>query len=170
MKSSRECLVRNNYNPASQTGYPIASPTTYYHSFCIYMLSPQRFPAVHIYYLYTCNSGSTYAYSKFFSVCMPQLWCVLGCSTHWSNIHHTLLHALPDQSIIHFHHTVTDFHQAEGSNQVRVTAEVGEKKELKTFEGELLVAADGSMSQVRAKFRPEDNRRYTQTQDHTLDA
>ncbi|KAL3146900.1 hypothetical protein ABBQ38_014872 [Trebouxia sp. C0009 RCD-2024] len=82
-------------------------------------------------------------------------------STHWSNIHHTLLHALPDQSIIHFHHTVTDFHQAEGSNQVRVTAEVGEKKELKTFEGELLVAADGSMSQVRAKFRPEDNRRYS---------
>lgn len=53
-----------------------------------------------------------------------------------------------------------DFHQPEGSSRVQVTAEVGEEKESKTFEGDLLVAADGSMSQVRAKFRPQDKPRY----------
>lgn len=81
------------------------------------------------------------------------------CSTHWSNIHHTLLNALPDKSIIHFHHTVTDFDQPQGSNKVKVTAEVGEDKEPKAFEGDFLVACDGSMSSVRAKFRPHDKRR-----------
>ncbi len=80
-------------------------------------------------------------------------------STHWSNIHHTLLNALPDKSIIHFHHTVTDFDQPEGSNKVKVTAEVGEDKKAKAFEGDFLVACDGSMSSVRAKFRPHDKRR-----------
>ena len=84
----------------------------------------------------------------------------IGCSTHWSNIHHTLLHALPDESIIHFNHTVTDFQQPEGSRKVQVTAEVGDEKETKSFEGDLLVAADGSMSLVRSKFRPQDKRRY----------
>ena len=81
------------------------------------------------------------------------------CSTHWSNIHHTLLHALPDESIIHFHHTVTDFNQQEGSSKVQVTAEVGEQKQKQTFEGDLLIAADGSMSMVRSKFKPKDQRR-----------
>ena len=81
------------------------------------------------------------------------------CSTHWSNIHHTLLNALPDKSIIHFHHTVTDFDQPQGSNKVKVTAEVGEDKKPKAFEGDFLVACDGSMSSVRAKFRPHDKRR-----------
>ena len=71
-----------------------------------------------------------------------------------------LLDALPDKSIIHFHHTVTSFDQPEGSNKVKVTAEVGEDKQPKTFEGDLLVAADGSMSSVRAKFRPQDKRRF----------
>lgn len=88
------------------------------------------------------------------------LLCGIGCSTHWSNIHHTLLHALPDQGIVHFHHKVTDFQQSDTSNEVLVTAQVGENKEPKTFTGDLLVAADGSMSQLRAKFRPEDKRRY----------
>ena len=81
------------------------------------------------------------------------------CSTHWSNIHHTLLNALPDKNIIQFHHTVTDFDQPEGSNKVKVTAEVGEDKKPKAFEGDFLVACDGSMSSVRAKFRPHDKRR-----------
>lgn len=81
------------------------------------------------------------------------------CSTHWSNIHHTLLNALPDKSIIHFHHTVTDFDQPKGSNKVKVIAEVGEDKKPKVFEGDFLVACDGSMSSVRAKFRPHDKRR-----------
>ena len=84
---------------------------------------------------------------------------LVSCSTHWSNIHHTLLDALPDKSVINFHHTVTDLEQPQGSNKVHVTAEVGENKEKKRFEGDLLVAADGSMSQVRAKYRPEDKRR-----------
>ena len=91
--------------------------------------------------------------------CTSRLTSCSPCSTHWSNIHHTLLHALPDEYIVHFHHTVTDFTQPEGSNKVQVTAEVGEDKQVKTFEGDLLVAADGSMSQVRAKFRPQDKRR-----------
>ena len=87
------------------------------------------------------------------------LGLLLVCSTHWSNIHHTLLHALPDESIIHFHHTVTDFTQQEGSTRVQVTAEIGEQKQKQVFEGDLLVAADGSMSMVRSKFRPQDKRR-----------
>ena len=82
-----------------------------------------------------------------------------SCSTHWSNIHHTLLHALPDESIIHFHHTVTDFSQPQGSDRVHVTAEVGEERKKQTFEGDLLIAADGSMSMVRSKFQPQDKRR-----------
>lgn len=87
------------------------------------------------------------------------MYTFMPCSTHWSNIHHTLLDALPDKSVINFHHTVTDLKQPQGSNKVHVTAEVGENKEKKQFEGDLLVAADGSMSQVRAKYRSEDKRR-----------
>lgn len=54
---------------------------------------------------------------------------------------------------------MTDFQQPEGTNKVQVTAEVGEEKKSQTFEGDLLIAADGSMSQVRAKFCPDDKRR-----------
>lgn len=90
------------------------------------------------------------------------------CSTHWSNIHHTLLHALPDKSIIHFNHTVTDFQQPEGSSKVQVSARVGDNEDTKSFEGDLLVAADGSMSAVRSKFLPEDKRRYSISHHTTL--
>ena len=55
---------------------------------------------------------------------------------------------------------MTDFQQPEGSSQVQVTAETGDDKQVRHFKGDLLIAADGSMSSVRSRFRPQDQRRY----------
>ena len=94
------------------------------------------------------------------AVCAAHADCLLLCSSHWSDIHQMLLKALPDQSILCFAHTVTSFSQDASGVVVKATkkAEDGTEQEL-SFRGDLMVAADGSMSSTRAKLTGDDTRR-----------
>ena len=71
-----------------------------------------------------------------------------------------LLKALPDQGIMHFAHTVTSFSQDSSGVSVTATktAEDGSEQEL-SFQGQLMVAADGSMSSTRSKLTGDTSRR-----------
>ena len=87
----------------------------------------------------------------------------MTCSLHWSDLHQTLLSALP-QGIVRFSHTVTSRKQLPGSQKVAVTAErrsseEGAELEQLQMDCDLLVAADGSMSATRALLRPNESRR-----------
>ena len=77
-----------------------------------------------------------------------------------------LLKALPDQSIMRFAHTVTSFDQ--DSSVVTVSAtkkgDADTEQEL-SFRGDLLVAADGSMSSTRSKLTGDDSRRFPSAPD-----
>lgn len=87
-----------------------------------------------------------------------------ACSTHWSDIHQMLLNGLPDPSIVKFSHRVLDFQQPQGSTRVHVVVAKGGKEdpsEHVELKADLMVAADGSMSNTRAKFRPDEKRRCT---------
>ncbi len=87
-----------------------------------------------------------------------------ACSLHWSDLHKALLAALP-HGIVHFGTTVTAVEQKDGSKQAVVWAE---KRGAATesdgshpirMECDLVVAADGSMSDTRRRFRPHESRR-----------
>lgn len=86
-------------------------------------------------------------------------------STHWATIHQTLLKALPSagKGMVHYAHKVKELHQAPGSSRVKVKVshKVSDADE-EEFEDEadLVVAADGSMSETRAEFHPKEPRRY----------
>ena len=74
-----------------------------------------------------------------------------------------LLNGLPDPSIVKFSHKVIDFQQPPGSTRVHVVVAKGGKEEPSErieLEADLMVAADGSMSSTRAKFRPDEKRRW----------
>ncbi|KAK9828478.1 hypothetical protein WJX72_000211 [[Myrmecia] bisecta] len=81
-------------------------------------------------------------------------------STHWSDIHNMLMEPLPEGLLL-LGHTVTGFEQLGGSKRVRVTAVVNATKEQKSYECDVMVAADGSMSDTRAKLVPGASRRYS---------
>ena len=101
--------------------------------------------------------------------CMQMLCnldCCPACSLHWSDLHQMLLKALPG-GIMHFGTTVTAVEQPEGSDRVHVRAERkkpgqpdGAEKEHVTAEADLVIAADGQMSDTRRKFVPADERRH----------
>jgi 2-polyprenyl-6-methoxyphenol hydroxylase-like FAD-dependent oxidoreductase len=96
--------------------------------------------------------------------------CVLLRSLHWSDVHRMLLRALP-QGIVHMATTVTCTEQIPGTERVRVLAERrpgrgggaaegdGEDPERLEVECDLLVAADGSMSDTRKRLFPNEARR-----------
>ena len=74
-----------------------------------------------------------------------------------------LLNGLPDPSIVKFSHKVIDFQQPPGSTRVHVVVAKGGKEEPSErmeLEADLMVAADGSMSSTRAKFWPDEKRRW----------
>ena len=74
-----------------------------------------------------------------------------------------LFKGLPDPSIVKFSHRVIDFQQPQGSTRVHVVVAKGGKEdpsERVELEADLMVAADGSMSATRAKFRPDEKRRW----------
>ena len=77
-----------------------------------------------------------------------------------------LLKALPDRSIMHFAHTVTSFDQDSSGVTVAATkkGEDATEQEL-SFQGDLLVAADGSMSGTRSKLTGDDSRRFPSAPD-----
>ena len=80
-------------------------------------------------------------------------------STHWSDIHQMLLATLPDRSVVRFSHTVTGFEQRGRRVSVSVMRTREDDQEELTLSGDLLVAADGSMSSTRAKLTGSDARR-----------
>ena len=85
------------------------------------------------------------------------------CSLHWSDLHQALLAALPE-GLVRFRHTVTATAQPAGSQRVIVKAERrasedSDNTEALQLECDLLVAADGSMSATRRRFRPYEARR-----------
>jgi 2-polyprenyl-6-methoxyphenol hydroxylase-like FAD-dependent oxidoreductase len=69
------------------------------------------------------------------------------CSCHWALLHHVLSAALPE-GILHLGHTMTSFENIDGGRRVRVHVAGREEP----FEGDLMVAADGTMSQTREKL------------------
>lgn len=74
-------------------------------------------------------------------------------AVHWSDLHRTLLGALPS-GLVRFSHEVVSFsHQADGTICVEVVVNGG-RGSVKTEVCDLLVAADGSMSQTRSHFVP----------------
>lgn len=94
------------------------------------------------------------------------------CSLHWSDLHRMLVDALPPGTV-HFGHSVTDIEQPEGDNIVSVTASIaapraaggnggdhsaGEPR-VQEFKGDLVVAADGQMSQTRQRNVPQGDAR-----------
>ena len=92
-----------------------------------------------------------------------------------------LLDALPPGTV-HFGHTITDIEQPGGDNVVSVTASIaapraaggnggdrgaGERR-VQEFKGDLVVAADGQMSQTRQRHVPQgDARRCAHALLHT---
>lgn len=86
------------------------------------------------------------------------------CSLHWSDLHRALLKALP-QDIIHFGTTVTGVEQASGSKRTVVRAqskrEGADADDMHhiSVECDLVIAADGSMSDTRRRFKPDESRR-----------
>ncbi len=74
-----------------------------------------------------------------------------------------LLAALPE-GVVLFRHTVTSTEQPKGSHRVTVRADRHGSKdsneaEALRLECDVLVAADGSMSATRRRFRPDESRR-----------
>ncbi|KAK9811813.1 hypothetical protein WJX72_010600 [[Myrmecia] bisecta] len=81
-------------------------------------------------------------------------------STHWSDLHWMLRKGLPE-GVMQLGHTCVAFEQIEERRRVRITAAVGHAGELRSYEGDLMVAADGAMSETRAKLVPGETRRYS---------
>lgn len=78
-------------------------------------------------------------------------------AAHWSDLHHLIHDALPS-GIVRFGHEVLSFEELQGGS-VRVRVSKGGDA-VDEVEADFMVAADGSMSQTREKFVPNDMRRY----------
>lgn len=82
-------------------------------------------------------------------------------AAHWSDLHHLIHDALPS-GIVRFGHEVLSFVElqgADGEPRVRVRVSKGGDT-VQEVEADFMVAADGSMSQTREKFVPNEERRY----------
>ena len=82
-------------------------------------------------------------------------------AAHWSDLHHLIHDALPS-GIVRFGHEVHSFEElrgADGEPRVRVRVSKGDDA-IEEIEADFMVAADGSMSQTREKFVPNEKRRY----------
>ena len=82
-------------------------------------------------------------------------------SLHWSDLHQMLLRALPE-GVVRFGTMITSVEQAEGGGKVQVKAEKkgpADGTERISAEADLVIAADGSMSNTRQKFVPSVSRR-----------
>eukprot|EP00897_Mesotaenium_endlicherianum_P000456 jgi/Mesen1/10410/ME000081S09792 len=81
-------------------------------------------------------------------------------AAHWGDLHGLLMEKLPP-GILYYDHEVVSFDKPNNrDNRVQVTARVGGKDgELRSFEGDVMVAADGSASLTRKKFRADEQQR-----------
>ena len=75
-------------------------------------------------------------------------------------MHRMLYDKLP-RDTVHWGHEVVSFQQSEdGLMGVRVEVKVSERGETVVVDGDLLIAADGSMSLIRKHLLPHQHRRY----------
>ncbi|CAM6116199.1 unnamed protein product [Calypogeia fissa] len=90
-------------------------------------------------------------------------------AVHWGDLHQVLYDALPS-GIVHLGHDVISLKENEDHSSVRVSVSVAsraegeEKPTASTIEevyGDLVVAADGSMSRTRMMYSPSPPRRYS---------
>lgn len=98
-------------------------------------------------------------------------------AVHWSDLHRILYDSLPS-GIAHLGHEVTALTENSDGSSMRVTVSVatgGEAEDGSTaftnkeIHGDIVVAADGSMSQTQKLFSPNDEKRYvTETFDFRL--
>lgn len=84
-------------------------------------------------------------------------------AAHWSELHQLIHNALPS-SIVRFGHEVISFEEIQGIDgkpfvKVRVSKVGADNNDIEEVEADLMVAADGSMSQTREKFVPHEKRR-----------
>jgi 2-polyprenyl-6-methoxyphenol hydroxylase-like FAD-dependent oxidoreductase len=79
-------------------------------------------------------------------------------AAHWSDLHHLIHDALPS-GIVRFGHEVLSFEELDSDPRVRVRVSNGDDT-VEEVEADFMVAADGSMSQTREKFLPNEKRRY----------
>lgn len=81
-------------------------------------------------------------------------------AAHWADLHGVLYDALPPQIFLWGHHFVS-FHVAnEKGTSVIVKAKVLQTGEIVEIVGDLLVAADGCLSSIRQKYRPDLKLRF----------
>eukprot|EP01018_Ginkgo_biloba_P011495 Gb_23864 [translate_table: standard] len=69
-------------------------------------------------------------------------------ASHWSDLHRLLYDNLPPNTV-RWGHEVLSFQQTHNNLGIKVDAKVGQSEEIIEVEGDLLVAADGSMSLIR---------------------
>lgn len=86
-------------------------------------------------------------------------------AAHWSELHQLIHDALPS-SIVRFGHEVISFEEIQGIDgkpfvkvKVKVSKLDADSNDIVEVEADLMVAADGSMSQTREKFLPLEKRR-----------
>lgn len=81
-------------------------------------------------------------------------------AAHWSELHRILREALP-AGIVQFNHEALSVENSEDGTSVKVrVAKGGDTQDIMELQGDLIVAADGSMSRMRQYFVPTDKRRY----------
>ncbi|GKV42062.1 hypothetical protein SLEP1_g49511 [Rubroshorea leprosula] len=81
-------------------------------------------------------------------------------AVHWADLHGLLYHSLPPDIFFWGHHFLS-FTVSEDKTSVNVKAKVLQTDEIFEVDGNLLVAADGSLSSIRHTFLPDLNLRYT---------
>lgn len=82
----------------------------------------------------------------------------------WSDLHRILYDALPS-GIAQFGHEATSLEENKDRSSIRVTVSVtgdenSEAEVSKEVHGDIIVAADGSMSRTRQFYLPNETRRY----------
>ncbi|GLJ32653.1 hypothetical protein SUGI_0656970 [Cryptomeria japonica] len=82
-------------------------------------------------------------------------------ATHWSDLHRMLYDKLP-RDTVHWGHEVVSIQQIEDGDGlgVKVEVKVAQTGQTVVVDGNLLVAADGSMSLIRKHFVPHQHLRY----------
>ncbi|KAJ6804378.1 uncharacterized protein M6B38_182940 [Iris pallida] len=81
-------------------------------------------------------------------------------SVHWTDLHSVIRRALPSDVVL-WGHRFLSLRTSDGGGSVRVETKNLRTDETVEFEGDLLVAADGSMSAIRQHFLPNHKMRYS---------
>jgi len=90
-------------------------------------------------------------------------------AVHWSDLHRLLYNALP-AGIVQLGHEVISYEEESGVGpdkepqvkvRVKKVAASDDENNIQEYTGDLMVAADGSMSQTREKHFPGEKRRFS---------